>query len=201
MRESIQIRSIPCEYRAVDEGGDRYIDAYYAVFDSVYEINAHESESIDRHAFDETIRQDDIRCLIDHNTRLVLGRNLAGTFLLTIDAHGVHGRTKINGKDTDATNLYARVERGDVNQCSFGFEILEEEYRIREDGGVHWTVKKVRMHEGSICTFPAYQETSAVARSREYTEIKKRQLENWRANMMRRLKKYGAQTDENAPTA
>lgn len=192
MRKERQIRSLPCEYRAVDEGGERYIDAYYAVFDDVYEINPMESESIDRHAFDETIAQDDIRCLIDHNTHLVLGRNKAGTYILTIDNHGVHGRTKINGKDTDATNLYARVERGDVNQCSFGFEILEEEYRVREDGGIHWTIKKVRMHEGSVCTFPAYKGTSAVARSREYKEIKKRQFECWRENMMRRLKTHGA---------
>lgn len=190
MRKERQTRSMPCDYRVRDEDGEKYIEAYFAVFDSVYEMWPGAAESIDRGAFDDTLQEDDIRCLIDHDTRLVLGRNRAGTFELSVDTHGLWGRVRINRDDTDAMNLYARVQRGDVNQCSFGFEILDEEVEYRDDGSVHWTIKKVRMYEGSICTFPAYKETFAQARKEEYDQIKKREADVFREKCMRRLKKH-----------
>ena len=63
-------------------------------------------------------------------------------------------------------NLYARVERGDVDQCSFGFDILEEDTTYNEDGSVHWTIKRVKLYEVSVVTFPAYEDTSVQARKR-----------------------------------
>ena len=48
------------------------------------------SESIDSHAFDETIN-DDIRALINHDTTYVLGRTKALTLTLRIDDHGLWG--------------------------------------------------------------------------------------------------------------
>lgn len=38
-------------------------------------------------------------------------------------------------------NLYERVKRGDVDQCSFGFDILDEEFVDRGDS-VKWIIKK-----------------------------------------------------------
>ena len=192
MRDERQIRAMPCDYRARDENGEKYIEAYFAVFDSVYEIWPGATESVHRDAFNETLEEDDIRCLIDHDTRLVLGRNRAGTFELRTDAHGLWGRVKINQQDQDALNLYARVQRGDVSQCSFGFEILDEETEYKDDGTVHWTIKKVKMYEGSICTFPAYKETMAQARAEERRQIEERKAQAFREKIMRRLKKHGA---------
>ena len=85
-------------------------------------------------------------------------------------------------------NLYARVKRKDVDQCSFGFDILSEDYDVREDGSVHWTIRKVRLYEVSVCTFPAYEETNVKARSAQRDEIKKRSLEAWRAQTLKKLK-------------
>ena len=59
----------------------------------------------------------------------------------------------------------------------------------REDGSVHWTINKVKLYEVSVCTFPAYVETSVQARKNEYANMKTRQLEAWRTKTMRRLKK------------
>ena len=192
MRDERQIRAMPCDYRARDENGEKYIEAYFAVFDSVYEIWPGATESVHRDALNETLENDDIRCLIDHDTRLVLGRNRAGTFELRTDQHGLWGRVKINPQDQDALNLYARVQRGDVSQCSFGFEILDEETEYKDDGTVHWTIKKVKMYEGSICTFPAYKETMAQARAEERRQIEERKAQAFREKIMRRLKKHGA---------
>ena len=85
-------------------------------------------------------------------------------------------------------NLYSRVERGDVNQCSFGFEILSEETDFRDDGTVHFTITEVRLHEVSVCTFPAYAETSVQARKEDRAHEEERLNEIWRAEMRARLK-------------
>lgn len=200
MRDKRQIRTVPCAYRAEEREGGKYIEGYFSVFGSVYELWDGAMESVDPGALDGAL-DDDIRCLIDHETRLVLGRTTAGTLELKVDERGLWGRVKINEEDTDAMNLYARVKRGDVSQCSFGFEILDERVEYGEDGSVHFIILRVKLYEVSVVTFPAYRDTEVSARKQEYTEIKKRQIENWRANMLRRLKKHGAQTDETAPSA
>ena len=85
-------------------------------------------------------------------------------------------------------NLYERVKRGDVSQCSFGFEIIREDTEISEDGSVHWTIQEVRLYEVSCCTFPAYESTNISAREAQRDEILKRETEAWRTKMKERLK-------------
>ena len=187
-------RCQPTSFRAVDQGGDRYVEGYFAVFGSTYELWPGATESIDPHAFDGTL-SDDIRALIDHETRLVLGRTKAGTLELRVDEKGLWGRIKINAEDTDAMNLYTRVQRGDVDQCSFGFEILDEKTEYREDGSVHWIILKVKLYEVSCVTFPAYEDTSISARKADYNQIKKRELDAWKARMKGRLQNGTEATD------
>lgn len=153
----------PTQFRTSENEGKKKIECYFAVFDDVYRWADKCTETIDAHAFDETIN-DDIRALINHDTSLVLGRTTANTLGLSIDAKGLKGEVDINEQDQDALNLYARVQRGDVNQCSFGFDILEEEYS-ENNGNHNWHIKKVRLYEVSIVTFPAYEGTEANARS------------------------------------
>ncbi|MDD3212085.1 MAG: HK97 family phage prohead protease [Eubacteriales bacterium] len=184
----------PTEFRAVEQGQDKYIEGYFAVFGSIYELWPGATESVDPHAFDGTL-SDDIRALIDHETRLVLGRTKAGTLELRVDEKGLWARIKINPDDSDAMNLYARVQRGDVNQCSFGFEILDEKTEYLEDGSIHWTLLKVKLYEVSCVTFPAYEDTSVIARKNDYDQIKKRELDAWKARMEGRLKNGIKATD------
>lgn len=192
MRMSKQTRTAPSKFRAEESNGERRIEGYFAVFGSTYELWKGATESVDSHAFDGALN-DDIRCLIDHETRLVLGRTTAATLTLRADEHGLWGSVLVNEDDTDAMNLYARVQRGDVSQCSFGFEILDEETEIDEHtGNVHWTIKKVRLHEVSVVTFPAYKETGVSARMDEYKQINERRAVAWRERMKGRLRKNGS---------
>ena len=87
-------------------------------------------------------------------------------------------------------NLYARVQRGDVSQCSFGFDILDEEFTERSDGSVLWTIRKVKLYEVSVVTFPAYVETAVSARKDEVDTIRRRKLEAWKIEMKERVKKW-----------
>jgi HK97 family phage prohead protease len=121
----------------------------------------------------------------------VLGRTKANTLELRADSHGLWGRVKINPLDQDAMNLYARVERGDVDQCSFGFDILDEETNFRDaDGSVHWTIKSVKLYEVSVVTFPAYEDTAVAARKVDFDQMKKRETEKWRAEKREVLQKW-----------
>lgn len=185
----MQTRSRATEFRAEQTGEDKYIEGYFSVFGSNYELWPGATESIDSHAFDDALG-DDIRALIDHEARLVLGRNKAGTLELKVDSRGLWGRVKINPDDTDAMNLYSRVQRGDVSQCSFGFQILDEDTEYHEDGTAHWIIKKVKLYEVSVCTFPAYEDTSVSARKKDYEQLLARENQAWKERMKVRLKKW-----------
>lgn len=186
-RDIRQVRSTHTEFNTRDDSGNLSIEGYFAVFDSNYEIAPGMSESIAPGAFDNTL-SGDIRALINHDTTLVLGRTKANTLQLKTDAHGLWGHIDINPNDTDAMNLYNRVQRGDVDQCSFGFNILNEETDFRENGDIHWTIKEVELFEVSPCTFPAYEETNIAARERERETLMKRKSEAWKADMLKKLK-------------
>lgn len=186
-REIRQMRCIASEFQTREDGEELFIEGYFAVFDSKYVIAPGLSESIAPDAFKNAL-SDDIRALINHDTTLVLGRNKAGTLELKQDARGLWGKIKVNPKDQDAMNLYERVKRGDVNQCSFGFDILDEETEFLENGDIHWIIKAVKMYEVSVCTFPAYQETSVSARMAESEKLKKRTNEAFKEKMLKKLK-------------
>lgn len=185
------------EYRAIgkietrDSEEELIIEGYFSVFDTIYEMFPGFTETVAPGAFTETLKNnDDVRALIDHDTRLVLGRNAAGTLELREDNHGLWGKITVNPKDSEAVNLYERVKRGDVSQCSFGFEITDHETEYHDDDSIHRTIKGVKLYEVSVCTFPAYTETSVVARSqqKESEDIQTLKVNMWRDAMMKKLK-------------
>ena len=160
-RTERQMRSIASKFETRESEEGLFIEGYFSVFNSNYELWAGATESVAPGAFTNTLGGD-IRALIDHETRLVLGRNKSGTLELREDSHGLWGRVKINPNDQDAVNLYERVKRGDVDQCSFGFEIVKEDTESRDDGSVHWTIREVKLYEVSVVTFPAYEDLSLI---------------------------------------
>lgn len=186
-RKIRQVRSVSSSFETRADDGGMYIEGYFAVFNSNYEIYPGVTESIAPEAFDNTLGGD-IKALCDHDTRLVLGRNKASTLELRTDSHGLWGRITINPNDSDAVNLYERVKRGDVDQCSFGFEIVREESDFRNDGSVHFTIREVNLYEVSVVTFPAYAETNVSARKQDVAEIQKRKLDAWKTTTRARLK-------------
>ena len=185
-RNIIQMRTSASEFQTREDGGNLSIEGYFAVFNSNYEMGPGMSESIAPGAFSNTI-SGDIRALINHDTTLVLGRTKANTLRLNEDSHGLFGHIDINPNDGDAMNLYERVKRGDVDQCSFGFDIVREDTDISPDGSVHWTIREVNLYEVSCCTFPAYESTNISARTAQRDEIQKRELQAWREKTKRRL--------------
>ena len=184
-----QTRSVVSDLTTrMEQEQDRYIEGYFAVFNKPTELWRGAFEEIEPTAFNNTLGND-IRGLINHDTSLVLGRNKANTLELKTDSYGLWGKIKINPNDSDAVNLYERVKRGDVDQCSFGFNIINEETEYREDGTVKWILKEIDLHEVSVCTFPAYADTGVQARQAQYNQHIERKREQKKFELKERLKK------------
>ena len=168
------------EFKTREDSEEMTIEGYFAVFNSNYEIWEGASESIAEGAFDSSL-SGDVRGLTNHDTTLVLGRTKAHTLELKTDSHGLWGKITINPKDSDAVNTYERVKRGDV--------VRSEETDFNANGDIHWTITDVELFEVSVCTFPAYEETSISARHKSADELQKRAAEAWKLKMKERLNK------------
>ena len=184
-----QYRYIPAKMQVRSEGDGPVIACHFAVFNTPTELWPGCIEQIAPGAFTSSLGLD-VRALINHETRLVIGRTIAGTLTLQEDETGLFGEVKINEHDTDAMNLYARVQRGDVSQCSFGFDIIAEDYVASPDGQTcTWTLRDVILYEVSIVTFPAYEATSAMARAAgDVTSLQTARLERRKTDLLERIK-------------
>ena len=174
-------------FQTRDDAEGPVIEGYFAVFGSDYELWPGATEQVAPGAFLSSL-DGDVRALADHDTRIVLGRTTAGTLTLREDEHGLFGTIRLNERDQDAMNLYARVQRGDVTQCSFGFDIIKEDFEEFPDGSVRWTLREVLLYEVSVVCFPAYSETSVTARQQDLETIRRRELELRRARLKEKLK-------------
>ena len=57
------------------------------------------------------------------------------------------------------------IRRGDVDQMSFGFEVLEDAWDKDGEGTLIRTLHKVQLYEVSPVVFPAYTGTQVAARA------------------------------------
>ena len=186
-----QTRSVPVNFQTRSDDTGPVIAGYFAVFNNPTELWPGCIEQIAPGAFASSL-DGDVRALIDHDTRLVIGRTVAGTLTLREDEFGLYGEIKINEHDSDAMNLYARVQRGDVSQCSFGFDIVAEDYVVSPDGQTcTWTIREVKLYETSVVTFPAYAATSVSARDADNAaSLKSTRLERRKKELLERIKNH-----------
>ena len=176
------------KFQTRSEDGNLYIEGYFAVYNSRYNLWDDAYETIAPGAFEGETRKD-VRALCNHDSTLVLGRTTAGTLTLRTDEVGLWGSIIINQADQDAMNLYERVKRGDVTQCSFGFDIVDQDVEYQDGEPTVWVIKKVRLYEVSVVTFPAYEDTGVSVRRREFAELARRKTEAWKAKARARLEK------------
>jgi hypothetical protein len=181
-----------------ERDGGRYLEGYFAVFGEPYQVCAGWVETISPGAFARYLATgQDVKVLWNHDTNVVLGSTANGTASLREDETGLFGSVLINDKDQDAVNAHARVERGDVDGCSFGFEIARQEEWWDDDGVYHTRIMEVDpLYEVSPCTFPAYTSTSISARAAQTLVEAREKLERaqaerrrqWREQMLARVK-------------
>jgi len=137
------------------------ITGYAAVFNTWADIGGMFRESIKPGTFAKTIKENDIRALMNHDENYVLGRNKARTLKLREDSKGL--AIEIDPVPTTwAKDLMVSMRRGDINQMSFGFDVnkSEPDYEKKER-----VLVDVTLYDVSIVTFAAYPTTTAEVRS------------------------------------
>lgn len=136
------------------------IKGYASVFNSPTIIAGCWKEQIEPGAFSKTLSEDDVRALFNHNWDHVLGRTKSGTLVLNEDDHGLAFDVNLP-QTTTAKDLAVSMERGDINQCSFGFVPTVDEWDYTDPDMPMRTIKEVRLYEISIVPLPAYDDTEA----------------------------------------
>jgi HK97 family phage prohead protease len=161
------------------------IEGYFALYEQETELFEGVYEIITKGAFNKTLNND-IRALWNHNTQYVLGRNKSGSLELREDDKGLFGVVKLPATQY-AKDLYELISRGDVDQCSFGFNILDEELEELASGAYRFRLKEVDLHEISVVTFPAYENTTVQARTKQLEQMQQRKLETKKLELQKRL--------------
>ena len=146
------------------------LTGYAAVFGEEAVIGGGFREVIAPTAFAAALdRPDDVRAQFNHDSNRLLGRTTAGTLRLTVDKQGL--RYEIDLPDTSyARDLAASVERGDVSQSSFMFEVEKDQWTYPTKGSTDLPLRRidaVKLYDVAPVTFPAYQGTSVSARALE----------------------------------
>ena len=122
-------------------------------------------EIIQQGAFGDSINGD-IRALVEHDYKMLIGRTISNTMTITSDEQGL--LVEITPPQTrTADELMVSIERGDIQGMSFGFSV--------PDGGEIWdydqtpplrTVTRAVLHEITITSMPAYQATNVAIAQR-----------------------------------
>ena len=153
-----------------EENESSSIEGYAAVFNSKTNICGWFDETIEPGAFARSLSENsDVRALFNHNWDNVLGRTKSGTLRLLEDAKGLNFHVDL--PDTSvARDLSASMERGDINQCSFGFYVTEETWDYSVEPALR-TIKEVDLYEISVVSIPAYDDTEvSLVRSKELAQ-------------------------------
>ena len=158
-----ETRNFPLTELRIEKRDDvKEVVGHASVFNSLSEDLGGFREMIAPGAFDDVL-QDDVRALFNHDPNMILARTKSGTLTLSVDERGLQYR--FNAPDTTAgRDLMVSLERGDIDQSSFGFHVGEEEWEQRDGEIVRTVLKFKRLFDVSPVTIPAYPDTDVAKR-------------------------------------
>jgi HK97 family phage prohead protease len=143
-----------------EDGDSNTLTGYAAVFNSWSEDLGFFKERIAPGAFQKTIKENDIRALINHDPNLIIGRTKNKTLRLWEDDKGLGFEVDLP-ETTYAMDLRASIKRKDITQNSFGFMVVQDEW---DKDNKRRTLREVQLFDISPVTFPAYKQTSVKVR-------------------------------------
>ena len=157
---------IPAEIRADDDG--ILVTGHAAIFNSEAVIGDMFREVIKPGAFSKAIKRDDVLFLVNHEG-LPLARTRSGTLKLSEDDKGLHIETQLDPNDPDVKALKPKMERGDMDEMSFAFFPVVQEW---DDSGEMplRTIMEAELMDVSIVNRPAYEGTDIGLRSLEVSK-------------------------------
>lgn len=172
------------------------VEGYATTFNSPYELyregNYIVMEQVDRHAFDETYMEDTI-FQYDH-AGMVYARTRNDTLKLDMDDHGLKVVADL-GSTEASRGVWDAIDKGLIDRMSFAFTVTGDSYEEeeQENGAVILTrtINKIgRLYDVSAVSFPANEQTSISARTKELCdgEIAKFEAERLHAQEIKELR-------------
>lgn len=174
--------------RATENEGEAVIEGYFVVYNQETELWPGAFEEIAPSAFEASLKNADVMCLDNHDSRIVLGNISSNTLELKSDSKGLWGKVTIDLEDPNAKSAYRKVETGKVRGCSFGFYPTKEERIENDDGTTKWRITEAELLEVSITAFPAYPQTDIAARQKDAEVMKKQKLEQRKRALKEQMK-------------
>lgn len=157
------VRGIEVREAKPDSGSIGTLVGYAAVFNERSLDLGGFTEIVLPGAFTESLKRgDDVRALIGHDPRLIVGRRSAETLRIEEDAKGL--RYEIDLPDTTAgRDVLESVKRRDLDGSSFGFRTVKDDWKRLDGVYVRELIEAEVVDVGPV-TYPAYTGTTAEAR-------------------------------------
>jgi|GEM_PF-1375573 len=167
IRPIYEFRSIPAALKFEErEEKPPVVSGYWIVWDKWSEDLGGFRERFMPGSVTETIKEDDLRAVYNHNNDWILGRISSGTLRVGEDEKGAFYEADIPLEAQWAKDAVVSLKRGDVRENSFVFASRPEDEKWEEkDGILHRTVLKASIREMGPQAFPAYPQTNAEVRS------------------------------------
>jgi uncharacterized protein len=135
-----------------------------ALFNNLSEDLGGFREKIAPGAFTNCLKNCDVRALWNHDSNHVLGRTTSGTLRLKETDAGL--QMECDMPDTTmARDLGVSMQRGDVNQMSFGFTVKNDSWDEVNGEIVRTLLEINELFDVSVVTFPAYSDTTVALNS------------------------------------
>lgn len=120
------------EVRSASTSDDLVVEGYASTFNQPYELYGGPpygwTEEVDRHAFDKTLASSpDVPLLLNHEG-MPLARTKSGTLQLSTDDHGLKMSATLDRRDPQVQSLAIKLERGDMDEMSFAFWVIRDEW-------------------------------------------------------------------------
>jgi uncharacterized protein len=169
----------------------------YKMFDDLW-------ERIDPACFNRALAENQpVRCFVNHDPNMRLGRCDKGTCRLKVDEHGLQYESDLPdtqiGRDT-ATDL----ENGNLDGSSFSFQVTGQRWEDMKVEG-HMisvrTITDVNLYDVGPVSIPAYNATTAGLRSAESPEGILAQRDAWRNEKLEKEKQATIEADRVAMRA
>ncbi len=170
-----ELRFVPAqdiELRQTDDGETIGFVGHAAVFNRRANIMGLFTEEIAPGAFRKTVRDGDVRFLINHDPNYVLARNRAQTMTLQEDDVGLLVEADM-APTSYARDLEISLGRGDIDQMSFAFRTIRDSWEWPDEDLPHRRLEELQLFDVSVVTYPAYEDTDAGLRSRAFDQLRR----------------------------
>jgi HK97 family phage prohead protease len=167
MNKQREVRYIPAtELRAITgPDGSRSLQGYGAVFNAFSVDMGGWKETIAPGAFTRCLAANpDLLLLRDHDNSILLARTRSKTLTVEQDSIGLKFNASLPST-TQASDLIALIERGDIDGCSFSFIANKDDWKTDQVGNTVRTLIDVELFEVSVVSEPAYPDTSVSLRN------------------------------------